>query len=1097
MIRRAIFTGVIALLIAVYAGVATAGTVGKLTGRVTDQKGEALPGVNVVISGTNRGAVTDAQGSYLILNVEPGVYQVEASMVGYHRSAQKEVKVVVDYTTTVNFKLVETAVEMSEMVVEASRPAVEPDKTSSKQYVTADDISRMPVVKDTKSIAGLLPGMQSDGLSVRSGYFNMDERLGGGEGAGPSPGWYTTTPGPISTTYSVDGVRMVNNDAKAANMFTGVNRSSIQEIAVVTGVPEAEYSNFDAGLVNIVTKEGGRKLRGFVEYRYSPARQRHFGYSAYDPLVHINSATGKSRIRLDDPRWLNERENIGPDKLPGTEDDTGRLVHAQPDDYTKVKGHFLEGSLSGPLTKNISFNVSAQSEWVPTQRPNPALRSLPNYQLTGKLSFDVTPSVKLKVGGVFGRSEEFIIPPNAREAGLGEGRNVFLPASQSGAGKGITWNGMVYGVLTHSLSPRTLYEVRLSRYDSVRDTAGVPLDTGNPVYDKDGWFTVKRDGRSYQLDRQTRTSLKVDFSSQMTKGNFFKTGVDLTWYRTWEWWQQSSGSPGKYILGTIYDYGETGRDRYGKDGKIDYATDPNRDDPAWNGFQDYPRRPWQFGAYAQDKMEFEGMVINVGVRADAFFHNGQYRPEPFWTAVPTNRWMMDSEAGYYRQSQNPYPSNPQSFPLYSPSPLFQISPRFGISHPITDRSAIHFSVGRFFVLPIFYAMFGQTWQVLPGTLTQDLNNDGRISSYELYGGAAMYEMKRGAVHSKNASTVNFEVGTDWNFVADYTATLTMYYRRANDYLQQDNTWWFDPVEKKDVRSHWYSNGYSTETRGLEIAFRKSFSHHFSFRASYSWYFENNMFYGRTLGLRWFPDSNFVASGAYRFKGDIDKVTGERVWLPLTQDEIKSLGNYANTQIKQRIRDGAEMQQGLPFLDVQNVWVQGWNSSISSFRGPANMRDTPSDGSISMLFSSPREFGPAIKKFRPLGDLNVNLVLRIEPGTFFLYAASIPTPSLNDLVTKNNVLFRNPTAFTTDLGVEKGFKVGDKRMVFFFESTNLFNGKKPRLIRRFNFFPDIPKYGLAENQPNPLVAKQSNTVWDPYSSYDNRTREVHVGLRLSM
>ncbi|MBI2950731.1 carboxypeptidase regulatory-like domain-containing protein, partial [bacterium] len=84
MIRRAIFTGVIALLIAVYAGVATAGTVGKLTGRVTDLKGEALPGVNVAISGTNRGAVTGADGSYFILNVDPGIYQVEASMVGYH-----------------------------------------------------------------------------------------------------------------------------------------------------------------------------------------------------------------------------------------------------------------------------------------------------------------------------------------------------------------------------------------------------------------------------------------------------------------------------------------------------------------------------------------------------------------------------------------------------------------------------------------------------------------------------------------------------------------------------------------------------------------------------------------------------------------------------------------------------------------------------------------------------------------------------------------------------------------------------------------------------------------------------------------------------
>jgi hypothetical protein len=426
-----------------------------------------------------------------------------------------------------------------------------------------------------------------------------------------------------------------------------------------------------------------------------------------------------------------------------------------------------------------------------------------------------------------------------------------------------------------------------------------------------------------------------------------------------------------------------------------------------------------------------------------------------------------------------------------------LSPRFGISHPITDRSAIHFSVGKFFVMPIYYTLFGQTWEVQTGTLTWDLNNDGRISSYERYGGAALYETKRGTVNSKNASTVNFEVGMDWNFVSDYTATITTYYRRSNDLLQQDNTWWMDPVEKKQIRSHWYANDNSVETRGLEIAFRKAFSHHFSFRASYSWYFENNMFYGRTLGLRWWPDSLFVASGAYKFKNTIDAVTGERVWQPLTVDEIKSIGNYAENQIRQRIRDGYEMQKGLPFINEPEMWVEGWNSSISSYRGPTNQRNTPSDGSLSLLFSSPRDFGPAIKKFRPLGDLNVNMVLRIEPGTFFLYAASIPTPSLNNLVTKNQVLFRNPTTFTTDLGVEKGFQVGDKRAVIFLESTNLFNAKKPAPIRRWNAYPDIPKYGLVQNQPNPLVESQSKIPWDPWQSYTNRTREVHFGMRLSM
>ena len=117
--------------------------------------------------------------------------------------------------------------------------------------------------------------------------------------------------------------------------------------------------------------------------------------NAYDPIVHINTATGKSRVRLTDPAWLNEREDIGPDRLPGTADDTGRLVHVQPDDYTEIAGHRLEGSLSGPVGSKMTFHISAQTDMQPAQRPDPALRGMPNIQITGKLSFNRVHSRKV------------------------------------------------------------------------------------------------------------------------------------------------------------------------------------------------------------------------------------------------------------------------------------------------------------------------------------------------------------------------------------------------------------------------------------------------------------------------------------------------------------------------------------------------------------------------------------------------------------------------------------------------------------------------------------------------------------------------------
>ena len=79
-----------------------AGTTGKVQGVVRDAAtGEPLPGANVVLEGTNRGATTDGEGYYLILSVDPGAYTLKASMVGYAASTKTDVRITSDITTTV------------------------------------------------------------------------------------------------------------------------------------------------------------------------------------------------------------------------------------------------------------------------------------------------------------------------------------------------------------------------------------------------------------------------------------------------------------------------------------------------------------------------------------------------------------------------------------------------------------------------------------------------------------------------------------------------------------------------------------------------------------------------------------------------------------------------------------------------------------------------------------------------------------------------------------------------------------------------------------------------------------------------------------
>ena len=82
------------------------GSTGKITGRITDAvSGEPLPGVNILIMGTQIGAASDIEGNFFIPNVLPGHYALRASFIGFERMELTDVTVTVGSTTTINFAL--------------------------------------------------------------------------------------------------------------------------------------------------------------------------------------------------------------------------------------------------------------------------------------------------------------------------------------------------------------------------------------------------------------------------------------------------------------------------------------------------------------------------------------------------------------------------------------------------------------------------------------------------------------------------------------------------------------------------------------------------------------------------------------------------------------------------------------------------------------------------------------------------------------------------------------------------------------------------------------------------------------------------------
>src|SRR5512143_2506632 len=110
---------------------ALAGTTGKLTGVVRDEKKQPLAGVNIRVVGQRLGAVTDESGQYVIIGIPGGPQSVQANLLGYAAFEASNVSITPDFTTELNITLRTEAVQMTEVKVEAERPLLQKDATST------------------------------------------------------------------------------------------------------------------------------------------------------------------------------------------------------------------------------------------------------------------------------------------------------------------------------------------------------------------------------------------------------------------------------------------------------------------------------------------------------------------------------------------------------------------------------------------------------------------------------------------------------------------------------------------------------------------------------------------------------------------------------------------------------------------------------------------------------------------------------------------------------------------------------------------------------------------------------------------------------
>ncbi len=154
---------VTALTLAVSAGAAplrAQGGTGRIIGLVTTSPtNQPLASAQVSIVGTTKGALTGANGRFVLAELAPGSYQLRVALLGYAPQTVSGVNVIADSATTVNFALEATTVELAQVVVVGYGTKRREEVTSAVTSVTSEDFNAGPARDAASLIAGKVPGL--------------------------------------------------------------------------------------------------------------------------------------------------------------------------------------------------------------------------------------------------------------------------------------------------------------------------------------------------------------------------------------------------------------------------------------------------------------------------------------------------------------------------------------------------------------------------------------------------------------------------------------------------------------------------------------------------------------------------------------------------------------------------------------------------------------------------------------------------------------------------------------------------------------------------------------------------------------------------
>jgi hypothetical protein len=675
-----------------------AGTTGKIAGRLIDSETkEPLAGADVIIQEISAGAASSPDGSYFIINVPVGVYSVTGQMIGYEPVTKSGVMVSADLTTVVDFAIKSTVIPLKGITVTAERPLIRRDATSTTHIVGGDQIVNQPVHNFQEVVA------------EQSGVVNS-----AGGASGSTAGLHLRGGRADEVAYMVDGMSIKDPITGQAGAF--VSTAAIEEMAVSTGGFNAEYGQAMSGVVNVVTKET-RIFEGLARYQtdrpftgtLSEGSQRfQANLGGPLPLLHNLSyfISGEVALRNQLPGYfVGMPEGLRFGSMSNTDDETyttqAKLAYRLTPAIKLNLSSFLsrnQGGRYAPFVGLPSLEQHSENDYKYLSPDWREARWRKAYQLTGGLTHQLGPKTFYNVHiGYFNTHtidglRNMVVEKNRQFwqdiqfrpwwlYTMNENRDASgIGWSEKKGIKEITATGDTiwdyyypYGVPgIFRVGPAGNWEERQSSY------YGLDFDITSQItshHQLKFGFTGKRHNVSreegqyiYTIKNQTIKANKDTTYSWITdQGDTVEIGSSLADSLVWLTINGDTVDVRRDSLVWIPPYLKDGRASWDIGDALYFDRYKNEN-------------PYEFAFFLQDKIEYEGFVINPGLRVD-YFNPTTWRFKDF--LYPYRDTVINGQ-------------HQSVLDTVSANAKWQFSPRIGIAFPVTPQTVFHVSYGHFF-----------------------------------------------------------------------------------------------------------------------------------------------------------------------------------------------------------------------------------------------------------------------------------------------------------------------------------------------------------------------------------------------------------------